>query len=468
MSSPRLWSALGEIVVPQEEDHEALFLHRVRTPLERSHPHPISFSFYPGPPSPSGSTPLASAVLQLLTAVSSRWEHVDLTINAYVRPALEGIRGKLPMLRSLKFGYQEGYYQAVDNPLAIDHFMEAPLLRSAKVVFPNTWSAAHWKENFKLPWAQLTQFQEDVYGHEVGFFPVISNSPGLRSYECTMRPVFATQIDQPPHLHRFLTQFHFTIMTANGTGLLHHLQFPALSDLSISSLEDPSIYDSVHILVTNSACKLHRLKVLNFSRNWDTGVDADGAFIRMLESCPDLEHLSANVIPKGAFERLSASTHDSVIIKPTLVPLLRTLSLLHKPWSHIASLNAVARARDAMFGAGAAPKLAVMVDNTDLGNGTYDETMMQVVLSELEGYPRPVAAPQMKTFYRWCRVLTTVWNWSRQSLLGRIQLGYYMAVMSFEALCEEMEAFDIRSADLRLLYVSTMHKVRSLVFGLIR
>jgi hypothetical protein len=101
-------------------------------------------------------------IMDALVAASHRWQHVTIHLRSYSIDALNGIRGTLPLLQSLKLHL--GVY-GLSTWSSRDIFEVAPQLHTVHLNFGLD------DGQFKLPWAQLTEFSATHYPH-------------LRSDEC--------------------------------------------------------------------------------------------------------------------------------------------------------------------------------------------------------------------------------------------------------------------------------------------
>ncbi|KAF5339760.1 hypothetical protein D9611_009076 [Ephemerocybe angulata] len=240
ISSPRFWCNLGkiEVSVSLTPQREARLLNWLRLALNRSgSAQSITFSFDAGMPYLDRLVPPATRILSLLSQFSRQWEDVELTVHAGVNRALDGIDGNLPHLRRLSL-----IHQGTDVPHRLDHFSDAPLLRSATIVFPGLFTQLH--EFLKLPFNQLEEYSEDVGSEEIGFLPVLLTSPILHSLQCRLK-----SLPYPsPLQHESLRKLHIEFSTDNSTAL-RLLNLPSLTDLSITSTETQHAFPSILALI---------------------------------------------------------------------------------------------------------------------------------------------------------------------------------------------------------------------------
>jgi hypothetical protein len=148
LSSPRLWASI-RVNLRSQNYGNSLPLFECWLARARSRPLAVAVVYmnYEENPSPE-------LLLATLTRSSEQWQDVRLELPFKDLQRLNGIKGKVPLLRKLLIGPTDAYFAGMHGLriAPITAFSVAPLLREVHLVtgFPFT---------LELPWAQLTKLQ---------------------------------------------------------------------------------------------------------------------------------------------------------------------------------------------------------------------------------------------------------------------------------------------------------------------
>ncbi|KAJ7654643.1 hypothetical protein DFH06DRAFT_518532 [Mycena polygramma] len=149
--NPLLWSLVA-ITYSDTDPSTAYPLPMVETQISRAHTFKIHFHGYES----SDSRPQFQ-ILQCLAKHASRWEELSLTVTSGFSPLLEGLRGRVPVLRRLYIQWDTRKGQtAVDS---VDCFESAPSLVDVSVnnefrIIPFSFPAQQFtRYELDAPWA---------------------------------------------------------------------------------------------------------------------------------------------------------------------------------------------------------------------------------------------------------------------------------------------------------------------------
>lgn len=310
-----LWTALPAITLLPNRSRIAHQTDIFKKFLQRSGTLPISWSLAFGSKIwGSDHTSGITSLLQLLADHCHRWEDVRLEIPFSAVEQLAPIKGKLPVLSTLRL-YVHRKETPGENirclPAQIDYFLEAPALHTV------TWKDVSSQPFVvSLPWSQLVDVTVISRDRTPYHSLIALQTPTLRKlrYEI-VSTVF--DAEPPPHLS---PRAPFTLphvgtlclkaSTMSGTFVpvdIDSLILPSLTDLEIEGWLDitASLYDRVESLVARSGCHLNRLAL---------GADGDDIF----------SHWQIQLICFPLITSLcSAITHlDLVDVREDIFPLL--------------------------------------------------------------------------------------------------------------------------------------------------
>ncbi|KAJ7135117.1 hypothetical protein C8R46DRAFT_1048056 [Mycena filopes] len=202
-----------------------------------------------------------TALFELFVEYSAKWFDVDLTLLTGLLPAMEGIRGRVPLLHNLSLGW---FTSTPDAEVNIDCFIDAPALRSVDlrleryptVSFPYSPQLTRYRLNG--PWKRhLDIFQQSAPSLiEARVYVLEEQSPDAR------RVVPGGKLIELPNLQ---------LLYLSHSDIMDSLRVPALRELGLlpSDSELPRHVNSPHYIdamVLRSCCTLQALRVV--------GVDA--------------------------------------------------------------------------------------------------------------------------------------------------------------------------------------------------
>ncbi|KAJ3768116.1 hypothetical protein FB446DRAFT_792571 [Lentinula raphanica] len=143
MDAPNLWNRIGPFIHSYD---------LIRLYLDRSRNYPLFIDYY--------EIGEDERILPLLAQESERWLDVRLCIPPPFYRFLSSIRGRLPLLRTLFWGYDEDWWNDIatstddlDTTQAQEDFAGFEI---APALFRFSFNWPYLKESFRLPWNQLT------------------------------------------------------------------------------------------------------------------------------------------------------------------------------------------------------------------------------------------------------------------------------------------------------------------------
>ncbi|KAJ3822683.1 hypothetical protein F5880DRAFT_1613563 [Lentinula raphanica] len=179
IDAPNLWSRIGPFVRSYD---------LVRLYLDRSGNYPLFIDYY--------ETGEDERILPLLAQESERWSDVRLSIPPPFYRYLSSIRGRLPLLRTLFWGYDEDWYDDMatgtndlDTSQAQEDFAG---FKIAPVLTQLSFNCPYLKETFPLPWNQLTHLNCTEI-HSSNLYSILLNIPHLS--QLTLYRIYNDSID---------------------------------------------------------------------------------------------------------------------------------------------------------------------------------------------------------------------------------------------------------------------------------
>lgn len=324
-STPILWASLSIIFLTKKLRHDAS---PIRAWIARSAGYPLTIAV-----DELFALPFEiQGVMDELVAVCHRWQHVTIHLRSYSIDSLVAIRGKLPLLRSLKLHL--GAYESSARS-ARDIFEIAPQLHTVHVNFGLDGCRV------KLPWAQLTEFSATHY-------------PRLRSDECVAILI------QCPNLVSCTFGRMYNGPHASPTHvddrILHHLR-------------------SLHVYSTN--CLAHFFECITLPALCTIRID--GSMGRTIGALISLLSRSSPVIVKAQFDILSPPDERDLIQCLEHMPSLIELGISR----HKASFETdqlVRHLAPSLRDNALAPKLESIILRT--GDLTFDNLYQHASLGE--------------------------------------------------------------------------------------
>jgi hypothetical protein len=247
-------------------------------------------------------------VIDVLVAVSYRWEHVTIHLRSQSVDSLTGIKSTLPLLKSLKLYLGASELATQDTR---DIFEAAPQLH---IVNLNFGLDAGW---FKLPWAQLTEFSAINYPRlrSDECVSILVRCPNLIS--CTFGSIYRPlstmyPVDWKPHFHLRTLQVY---STASLTHFFDCIMLPALCSIRIDG--------HLSYVVTELISLLSRSSSVLESAHFDVlSKNEEDHLIRCLEHMPSLVELricqhKACFKINGLLRRLTPSP-GGIVLAPKL------------------------------------------------------------------------------------------------------------------------------------------------------
>ncbi|KAF8170689.1 hypothetical protein K438DRAFT_1853716 [Mycena galopus ATCC 62051] len=232
LSAPRLWTSIRVTLRSQCFDNSLPLLDCW---LTRARSLPLSLAVvymnYEESPSPE-------LLIAALTRSSELWQDARLELPFKDLQRLNGIEGRVPLLRKLLIGPTDAYFAGMQGLriTPITAFSDAPLLREVHLVtgFPFT---------LELPWAQLTKLQATSLS-VCECLEILEASPALVECTLSLRQSFDTA-----HARRIPPLEHLQVLTLRTSGfhadLLHCLTLPQLRELQFHVAPSVSSEDSL-------------------------------------------------------------------------------------------------------------------------------------------------------------------------------------------------------------------------------
>lgn len=312
LSTPRIWSYIA-FLSPQHSQAE---FHLAETCLARSGQYPLTI--YIGHH--------AKKAMELLVPFSARWICFTIRTNPSIAPSLSVIRGKVPLLKSLKL-----INPGQDPTFAFAAFDPAPRLRHVTYF-------EHCDIDKPLAsWDQLVSCAVTSFRHFNGTIDLLTNAPNITDLTVHLQ-VQSQELACHSHCltikHSRLASLHLHAPFHAGL-LLDNLELPALRDLRIyPSFDTTSQFASVTALLSRSACNLTTLLI-------HMGAASAQELSQLLKPAPSLEHLTLE------FDQGYRWLNALRILKPEhgLVPVLRTLCIDFKGDFDFAEFASMVEAR---------------------------------------------------------------------------------------------------------------------------
>jgi len=251
LSAPRLWASIRVNLRPQSLKNSLPLL---ECWLTRARSRPLSVAVvymnYEENPSPD-------LLIESLTQSSEQWQDVRLELPFKDLQRLNGIEGKVPLLRKLLIGPTDAYFTGMQGLriAPITAFSVAPLLREVHLVtgFPFT---------LELPWVQLTKLQATSLSVRE-CLEILEASPALVECTLSLRQSFDTA-----HTSRIPPLEHLQVLILRTSGfhadLLHCLTLPVLRELQFHVAPSASSEDSLAKIISflersGAACCLKQI-----------------------------------------------------------------------------------------------------------------------------------------------------------------------------------------------------------------
>ncbi|KAJ6510385.1 hypothetical protein C8R45DRAFT_813932 [Mycena sanguinolenta] len=232
LSAPRLWASI-RVNLRSECFDNSLPLLECWLARARSVPLSVAVVYmnYEDNPSPE-------QLISSLERSSEQWQDVRLELPFKDLRRLNGIEGKVPLLKKLLIGPTDAYFAGMEGLriTPITAFSDAPLLREVHLVtgFPFT---------LELPWAQLTKLQATSLS-VCECLEILEASPAL--VECTLS---LRQSFDMAHAARIPPLENLRALTLRTSGfhvdLLHCLTLPVLQELQFHVAPGASREDSL-------------------------------------------------------------------------------------------------------------------------------------------------------------------------------------------------------------------------------
>ncbi|KAL1744112.1 hypothetical protein HDZ31DRAFT_82919 [Schizophyllum fasciatum] len=309
-STPSLWTTVRVSIDTLEElAHSAEETAAILSSyLDRSRPLPLSLVIM-------SEDAFPDYILLPLLASCERWHDLFLFTHPDDLPRLSVIRGRLPLLRSLKIIPTRVGAPLVSAPVM---FELAPSLTIATL-------GGHALDlHFALPWAQLREFEAN-YTASADVLPLLSLMPGLVTLKLGLEPTDHTPVDARSWGVTHSGVYALTLNVADGNleagDIANHLTLPALTDLEV---ECPVVerIDSTRELIARSQCTLEALTlVITFH--------CLGTMESLLELTPQLRMLTVfdglSITNTPLLEALVVPEDDPGRV---LLPKLETITLL--------------------------------------------------------------------------------------------------------------------------------------------
>ena len=309
LSTPYLWSFITVNMSP--------FLLLIRAPvmswLSRTGGHPLSILFTATYGYGDNNIYIEEPFRQT-RASSHRWKHVSMSIALARREIFRTIKGKLPILESLRLGQSN---ENLSGGEIIDIFTPAPKLTSLHLFSPLGPGV------LIIPWDQLTELT--LTGHAVKMMPsILSRCSNIVKCSANFPREFRGVVEvvpKPSVENTSLRSLELDFTWHDDDGI-NYIQFPSLSDLKFSG--DPTIVTN---LLRRSSCSLTSLYLGAIWLHHDI-------LINVLQLSPALEALELSGPQCSA---LTASVLSKLTVEPgpylPLAPKLRLLSLDQPPFS---------------------------------------------------------------------------------------------------------------------------------------
>lgn len=325
-----LWTQLPTVDLGDTKTSPTTLRHTVSTTtlfLARSGALPISFNLIVERSALSSSN-LDSDVLEaihLLVDQCHRWNVVELKSSEFGYKHLLPIKGRLPMLTSLKLHMPLFFVKPEDLPRNVfDMFGDAPQLRHLD-------ASLHWRPldgviSPVFPWSQLEDFKYSAPEEEVYHTLLEAQPITLRTLEYCVRDFRFLPLSIPltlPHLEKLVLR----IKSEVECDLLAHLStltLPLLAHLELWGrlrIASHDVYETFLALVARSGCSLQTLFLCLSSS--DLAVASVDAFKQLMALSPNLETLHMTT-PRS--DILRVLTLDTSAPEP-LLPKLRVLAL---------------------------------------------------------------------------------------------------------------------------------------------
>ncbi|KAJ7576742.1 hypothetical protein C8J56DRAFT_1062008 [Mycena floridula] len=295
VSRSSLWAKI-EIFDAIQSPHSAAVLQEI---LARSRQQPCQLKLSPS----SRPYTTTSDILAVATKHSFHWRDVELDLHPYQFDKLTRLQLCAPRLQKLRINCVENSH-ASDRVLIafMDSFKSTPALKSI------SFQSSHHLERLKVPWGQLTEFQEENCYFS---FELLGKMPNLACITLTrqFRSISELSPTTLPSLHTLKspgTRAHW-----RGTNALPLLTLPSLENLHI----DSSLLPQIPELIQRSSCSLRNLSL--------EGELVDGSV--------DVDSL-ASLMPALSSLNLSCATVSLLLIHQIIQAMIQTkgLSSLHR------------------------------------------------------------------------------------------------------------------------------------------
>jgi hypothetical protein len=224
---------------------------------------PLSFSFWMGAHYTEEYL-YAIDILDALLAQSTRWVKVDLCIQAAEVAGLHCIKGRTPLLQSLRFALMEledwdDLSMPIDREYArfVDAFEDSPRLTHLELYMSNI-------KGWKCDWSSMVVLRLKSLSTADGLVAALSQSMRLEELEVTWPNGYADSISEPIDIAlSIITLLSLKTMTIPWN-VLGVLTAPGLEHLSIEFSNRDEHVGIVTAFLRRSACPLGHL-VLKFA-----------------------------------------------------------------------------------------------------------------------------------------------------------------------------------------------------------
>jgi hypothetical protein len=250
-ATPELWSSLGYILghVGEKSGRDAVMINQW---LARAKTCPLWLKLRTSSYFDQSSHP----VLETFIFHSHRWQHVDFALPPSVFPALNTVKGSLPLLRTLEFTLPDIF--SIDPP-RLDAFGGASSLRSLALL-----------QNIRprmveIPWPQLTQCSICVDTEGLDVFRHLSNISKL-TLMFNLDATLPQSHFEPPTRLPFLRTLSITCLKmSNPASFWNGLIVPALSDINFrrSAGQTNSWAPEIYLFISRWASTIRRLTLCN-------------------------------------------------------------------------------------------------------------------------------------------------------------------------------------------------------------
>lgn len=251
LATPELWSSLGYRLsrVSEKSNRDAAMINQW---LARAKACPLWLKLRTSSDFDQSSHP----VLETFIFYSHRWQHVDFALPPSIFPALNAVKGSLPLLRTLEFTLPDIF--SIDAP-RLDAFGGASSLRSLALL-----------QNIRprmveIPWLQLTQCSICVDTEGLDIFHCLSNIAKLTLTFDLDATLPQSQFEPPTRLPFLRTLSITCLRMSNPASLWNSLIVPALSDINFRRYvgQTNSWAPEIYPFISRWASTIRRLTLCN-------------------------------------------------------------------------------------------------------------------------------------------------------------------------------------------------------------